>query len=301
MKHMHWVIAAVTTMSGWGLGGIVQARGQQYADRVENYQPGTGFATDFGTGLGLTNASSALGAPARETPGAFGGPVDPFNPPYLPEQLLSLGAGGSVTLGFAQPMLNDPRHPFQLDFIIFGNAGFVITNGDYTGGGITDGSVFSQSTGATRVSVSVDGSQFLVLDPKLAPAVDSYFPTDGSGNFALPVDPNWGALDFGGRDLAGIRALYAGSGGGAGYDLSWARDDQGQPVELASARFVRIEVLNGHAEIDAVAAVPEPGILTLAFLGLVGMASARQVRFRREVRNQVLQTHEPAGSTEGDR
>src|SRR5687768_13257299 len=67
----------------------------------------SGFANNFlsynsGSGIpaGYTNASSALGEPSRITPGQFGGPVDPFNPPYLSEQLVSVGAGGHLTLQF---------------------------------------------------------------------------------------------------------------------------------------------------------------------------------------------------------
>src|SRR5262245_1135048 len=113
-----------------------------FAESVIAYNPGTGFATDFSTGAGYQNALAALGEPSRVTPGQFGGPVDPFNPPYLKEQLLSIGTGGSATFAFGTPILNNASNPFGIDFIIFGNSGFVITNGDFTGGGITDGSLF---------------------------------------------------------------------------------------------------------------------------------------------------------------
>jgi hypothetical protein len=52
--------------------------------------------------------------------------------------------------------------------------------------------------------------------------------------------------------------LYAGSAGGAGYDLAWARDARGRPVRLQQVRFVTIEVLSGRAEVDAVASVFTP-------------------------------------------
>ena len=122
-----------------------------YANSVVSYAPGTGFATDFSTGAGLTNAASALGEPSRITPGAFGGPVDPFNPPYLAPEIVSIGAGGSLTIALSAPALNDLNHPYGLDFDIYGNTGFDITNGNYTGGGVTDGTLFGASTGTTRV------------------------------------------------------------------------------------------------------------------------------------------------------
>jgi hypothetical protein len=252
-----------------------------YADSVQGYVPGTGFATDFATGAGYTNAAAALGEPSRSTPGQFGGPIDPFNPPYLKEQLVSLGAGGSLTVGFAAPILNRASNPFGVDFIVYGHTGFVITNGDYSGGGVTDGSLFGANPGATRVSVSPDNVTYYQLDPARAPVVDgSLFPTDGSGSFDLAVNPTLPASDFAGRGLEGIRSLYNGSGGGTGFDLSWALDAQGKSVFLPEVKFVRIDVLTGVADVDGFAvpgAVPEPstwGLLSLG-LGMVWLAKSR--------------------------
>ena len=42
-------------------------------------------------------------------------------------------------------------------------------------------------------------------------------------------------------------------------DLAWARDASGNAVAMDSANFVRLEVLSGKAEVDGLAAVPEPG------------------------------------------
>ncbi len=204
----------------------------------------------------------ALGEPSRITPGIFGGSVDPFNSAYLGSQLVSVGAGGSLTLEFNTPISNSPANPFGLDFIVFGNAGFTITNGNYSGGGITDGSMYGNNTGSTRVSVSMDGVTFYTLNPALAPTVDTLFPTDGAGDFSLPVNPALTNGAFGGQGLAGIAARYGGSGGGAGYDLAWAQDTNGAPVTLNSARYVRVEVLNGKSEIDGMAAV-SPAALTV--------------------------------------
>ncbi len=242
----------------------------QFASSVVSYTSGAGFQP------GYTTATSALGEPSRITPGLFGGPVDPFNPPYLSTQIVSIGAGGSLTVQFAAPIQNSPANPFGLDFNIFGNAGFIITNGDYSGGGITDGSIFGADATATRVSVSTDGVNFFTLNPFLAPIVDGLFPTDGIGDFAMPVNPLLTAPDFAGKDLTGIRALYSGSGGGRGYDISWAQDGFGQSVSLSSVQFVRIEVLGGNAEIDGFAAVPEPGTGALASLTTLAMLLARK-------------------------
>lgn len=236
---------------------VVTSSFAQFADAVIAYTPGTGVGASY------TNPVSALGEPSRVTPGMFGGPVDPFNAAYLGSQLVSVGAGGALTLEFNTPISNSPANPFGLDFIIFGNAGFGITNGDFSGGGITDGSLYGNNPGSTRVSVSADGVTFYPLNPALAPTVDTLFPTDGAGNFFQPVNPSFTASSFSGQGLAGIAARYAGSGGGAGYDLAWAQDTNGTPVTLNSARFVRVEVLSGKSEVDGMAAVA-PAALTVA-------------------------------------
>lgn len=251
----------------------------QYVAEVRAYNPGTGFATEFGTGAGYTNAASILGEPSRVTPGIFGGPVDVFSPPYLVDQLLSVGTGGWLELRLDTPATRNPLNPFGIDFLVFGGAAFVITNGDYSGGGITDGSVFGGGLAEAKVSVSSDGVQFFTLDGSLAPLLDELFPTDGSGDFTRPVNPGLSYADFAGLGLDGIRSLYAGSGGGAGFSLDWARDGSGAPVLIESAAFIRIEVISGRVELDgvaAVSAVPEPS--TWVLLGVGALALGVQAR-----------------------
>src|SRR5436190_1028490 len=146
----------------------------QYADYVIAYTPGNGVSATF------TNPISALGEPSRAT-GGSGAAVTPFSPPFRGDQIVSVGAGGSLTLHFNEPIRDDPGHAYGIDFLIFGNSGFVITNGNFAGGGITDGSLLGQNAGTSRVSVSLDGITFYILNPALAPTVDGLFPTDGSG------------------------------------------------------------------------------------------------------------------------
>ncbi len=232
---------------------LVSNASAQYATSVVSYNPG------IGSSPGFTNTSAVLGEPSRINP--FGEQTDVFDPPYGKSQILSIGEGGSLTVQFAKPILNQPHNRFGIDFIIFGNSGFIITNDfdfntfNWVGTPATDGSLFAQNDGVTRVSVSPDGTNFFQLDPAIAPTVDSLCPTDASGDFHTPADPTLTQADFAGLTLDQIRSLYYGSAGGAGYDIAWARDGSGRPVRLGSISFVRIDVLAGKSEVDGLSAV----------------------------------------------
>jgi hypothetical protein len=259
------------TLALAGLFVIPNITRAQFASSVVAYTEGSGVAA------GYNNPNAALGGPT-----IYNGyqNTDPFNPPYQSSDIVGVGTGGSLTLQFNTPIQNNPNNPFGLDFIIFGHAGFNIVNDDYSGGGITDGTLFTGGTSDVRVSVSADGTTFYVLNPLLTPQVDGLFPTDASGNPFLPVNPALTAADFAGQDLNGIRALYAGSAGGAGFDLAWAIDSNGQSVSLSSVDYVRLDVLNDGtpAYIDAISVVPEPATWTLA------IASAGLFLLRRRTR-----------------
>jgi len=235
---------------------VVTASAANFASTVAEYQPGDGFVPRY------TNAAVVLGEPSRVNP--FEDATEPFNPAYGTDQLLSLGTGGSLTVKFAAPVMNHPHNRFGIDFLIFGNSGFIITNEfdfdtfSWIGTPATDGSLFGANVGQTRVSVSRDGVTFYELDPALAPTVDVLLPTDGAADFSTPADPELTASDFAGLTVEQIRALYHGSAGGAGYDLSWARDAAGNPVKLNAVNFVRVEVLSGKAEVDGFSGVFNP-------------------------------------------
>jgi hypothetical protein len=256
-QHMKKVCFSLALASGFLVPTITNA---QFASGVYDYTEGSGVTA------GYNDPTAALGAPSQVTPGIYGGPVDPFDAAYLPSQIVGVGTGGSLTLQLNLPIQNDPNHPYGLDFIIFGHAGFVE---DFSTGTAVDGSLYTGGTSDVRVSVSADGSTFYTLNPALAPQVDGLFPTDGSGNPFLPANPALTAADFGGLDLAGIRALYNGSAGGAGFSLAWAIDSNSQSVSLSSVNYVRLTVLNDGtpAYIDAISVVPEPNTWTLALTG----------------------------------
>ena len=227
----------------------------QFASGIVSYNPGSGFSPNF------TNSSAALGAPASGTG------ITPFAPPFSTSQIVSIGAGGSLTLQFNTPIINNSANAYGIDMMIFGNSFFVVTSGSGASA-ITSGAIFT-STVSTRVEVSADGSTWFTLDPGLAPNVGTYFPTDGTGNPFVPVNPAVSSADFNGLNLSGIRSLYGGSAGGTGFDLSWALDGNGNSVDLPSASFLRIDVLSGRTQIDAISIVPEPNSLAIAGLGVM--------------------------------
>ncbi len=229
--------------------------GDPYVSNVLRYQSGQGFAVAWDTGIGYTNTLAVLGPPSRETPGDFGGPVDPFSPPYLAEQLLSIGAGGSVTLAFDTPVFDHPSNPYGLDFILFGNTGFSIINGDYTGGGVTDGSMFGGEPSEVELWVSADDQDYFRINPSFLTRLGNGFPTDGIGDFTLPVNPALRNSDFTQQGYAGIRQHYAGSGGGLGVNLSWVEEGPFLPW----VRYLRLDVHSGRLDLDAVSIVSPQG------------------------------------------
>jgi hypothetical protein len=243
-----WLVAVALSAALAG-SSSVQA---QFASSVVSYVTGTGFAANF------TNSNAALGAPASS------GSVTPFAPPFSNSQIMSIGTGGSLTLQFNTPIVNDPSNPYGIDFLVFGNSFFVISGGTGTNT-TTSGAVFTSSI-STKLEVSSDNVNWYTLNPSLAPTVGTFFPTDGPGNPLLPVNPLLASGDFAGKNLAGIRTLYNGSAGGAGFDLAWAQDEFGNGVFLPSANYLRIDVLSGRTQIDAVSAVPEPTATTLLLL-----------------------------------
>jgi hypothetical protein len=103
--------------------------------------------------------------------------------------------------------------------------------------------------------VSRDGVTYYQLNPALAPVVNTLFPTDGGGDFQLPVDPDLTTNNFAGATLDGIAALYQGAAGGASYAIAWAQDTNGKPVSLYDIRYVRIDVQSGRVQVAGFSAV----------------------------------------------
>jgi hypothetical protein len=217
-----------------------------YADSVVSYVSGTGENTSF------ENPDAALGAPTSS--------ASITAPAFSNAQIVGIGEGGELTLAFDTPILNDPSgHAGGMDFTIFGNEFFVLGKGDITG-------IFDH-TGLT-VWVSEDNVTYYEL---AAPeGADDLFPTEGSGNPALPLDPALTLPDFIGLTQAQALDIYDDSAGGASYSISWAENAEDQPVDLPSISYVKIEGSEGFGYVDSVArveSIPEPGAPVLAAVG----------------------------------
>jgi MYXO-CTERM domain-containing protein len=186
---------------------------------------------------------------------------------------MAIGAGGSLTVHFAEPIRNQAGNPYGLDFLIYGGVSLIDAAWP---NGVSDGTVFGNLGGSTRISVSQDGVTFYQLNPSLAPVTEAGLPTDAAGAFGVPANPALQPAAFNGLSLAQIRALYGGSAGGTGYDLAWALDGDGQSVNLTEASYVKVDVLTGQTKLDAIAAVPEPGVWILGLAGLALLAWRRR-------------------------
>ena len=231
------------------------ARAQSpYASSVITYSPGSSPASGF------TIAASALGEPTRFTGGPFfPQAVTPFQPAFMTSELVSIGAGGELVVAFDHDVTDDPRNPFGVDLIVFGNAFF----GDAAYPMGTPSGLFAEGG---QISVSHDGVSWVAvpgtdadgfaptcgwLDASPYATVPGLEPTD----FTRPIDPSITAASMIGLEWSAVRAMYDGSGGGAGIDLA--------PLGLSSIRFVRVRVPAGamqSAEIDGFSDVAPVGI-----------------------------------------
>lgn len=253
------------------------------------------FNGPFGNGV-YGDPNAVLGAPSTEFYDCWaswsGGSADripslvepPFNTDLSGNPLITtLNNDAWITVGFDNPIMNDPLNLYGIDFLVFGNA-------FYTGDGwvnehtnmneyMLTGGVFSEPV---TVSVSQDGDIWHTYET--GPFGDSAFPTqpylwdaenacwsDQMSDFTRPVDPGLeDLLAMGGITAAEAIGLYQGSGGGTGFDLD--------VFGLDWIQYIRVSGNGG--EIDAFAdvspVVPEPATCALIGIGLSGLSLIRR-------------------------
>jgi len=226
---------------------------------------------------GYTDPTAALGSPARVTAGWPSGDTDVtmFNSPWQTTEAVSIGAGGSLVLAFDHQVVDDALNPFGIDLLIFGNTSF--SDVSYPDG--IAGGTWSEPG---LISVSQDGSLWYDITSVSA---DDLFPTQGytntsgpyaadgtvESNFLMPVDPS---IDWNGKNYSQLLALYDGSGGGAGVDISEVGLDWIQYVMISQS-----STDTWSTEIDAISdvqAIPEPATLMLVVSGIAAVALRRR-------------------------
>jgi hypothetical protein len=168
--------------------------------------------------------------------------------------LTTLKDGASITVKFDHMVLDDPQNPFGIDLLVFGNASYANNSfvSDLTNMNECQliGEIYDEPT---TVSVSQDGKTWYTFTD--GPFADSSFPTNAYGwdeekavwtdqpsDFTKPVDPALETtLAAGGITAARAIELYAGSGGGTGFDIG--------KLGLDWIQYVRVTGRGG--EIDA--------------------------------------------------
>jgi hypothetical protein len=286
MRQTYRFLASVTVVAAaLALAALAPEAHARYADTVVGYAWGGGEP-------GYNNPAAALGSPERMTgEGVWPGQVDPFNPPWLASEIVSIGpAGGYLTLGFSRPVRSDRGDGYAADLIVFGNTFFY---GDFSVWPPANEDPARAAAEPGRIQVSPDGLEWFDIPGN---AADGLWPTLGyvdsdagaspgavPTNFWQPMNPALALADFDGISYAAMLALYGTSGGGAAVDIADAVDAGGLPANLASISFIRFSVPEGAdytIEIDAVSVVPEPATLALVVGGLVTAAVTARTRKR---------------------
>jgi hypothetical protein len=190
--------------------------------------------------------------------------------------ILTLNAGSEIIVRFAQPLSNHPAHPYGVDLLVFGNSFYspnrFINETTDLATCVLNGTIFTEPL-KVSVSPGFTGQNGEVAnDPDTwpwyrydhGPYADGIFPTqahhwnrattnwsDELMDFTKPVNPAMQSIiSAGGLTAADAIDLYAGAGGGAGFDLG----ESG----FAWIQYVKVEGIDPDfsvGEVDAFAAV----------------------------------------------
>jgi len=246
-----------------------------FATEVVEYVEGTGVGFDWISGDPFNDPNTALGRPTVDTTGDDWFipldepvPVVPVYPAFRAFEIVTIGYDGRLTLKFDHRVENDPRNPYGLDFIIFGNASVPPGEGQsWTNDNPNDVTIGSADVAREPglVSVSQDGGETWYIygegpyaddfAPTLGRVYDPENPDESLGEWnewwghptdpTLPLDPALTADSFVGKTVAEVAVLYDGSAGGTAFDIGI--------FGLDWIQYVRIDNTgDGTPEIDAV-------------------------------------------------
>jgi hypothetical protein len=235
------------------------------ADEVIDFDPGANAEAD----TSFEHPEAALGELNGDT--GFGG-LTPFNPAFSPDDIVAIGAGGSLTLKTALPFATG-----GVKLGVFVNNGLVDVSDDGSGLAGHPPGYFS-ATPRARVAVSADnlvweylnGGGVIDFDKPTNVYLDepivNYF--QEVGDVRADMSKAWdGELDdLAGLDYGGILAEFDGSAGGTWLSLDG--------LTLPAARYVRFEATDSRMVVDAIAtteSLPEPsaGVALLGGLFLM--------------------------------
>jgi len=251
-----------------------------WAVEVVEYVVGNNPKLGYYDGKPYTNPVAALGPAARETAGLDNPmPVEIHYPAWTPNELVSIGDGGWLTVKMGKKVYNEqePIHPYDMDLIVFGNDIFWSSDGPPY-----HGPWYAGDSEGGEIWVSQDESNWFYATDK-CPA-DSLLPTQSKNLDGTPTDylyppnpillmTNWYDGDW---YKSNSIIAYDGSGGGMPIDLSDLEDEYGTPTNLPWILYVKIFDTDDpgtgiNTEIDAIAAVkdlPEP-IFIFYFLFII--------------------------------
>jgi hypothetical protein len=254
-----------------------------FATEVVSYTEGEGVGFDPIDFELYNQPATALGRPTLETTGDMDiGPnvpmaVVPVYPAWRSFEIVTVGSGGELVLGFNHQVGDDQNNPYGVDFIVFGNARWRIAGG---GSWTPESDPEAVTVDATLykelavVSVSQDGQSWYSFACGLY--ADDFAPTaayrwdDANDAWVqeldptLPVDPNLSAADFDGNSIAEIIAAYDGSAGGTAFDIKGLDPNDYAALSVdanTGARWIKyVKIENdpcspGTPEIDAISDV----------------------------------------------
>jgi hypothetical protein len=223
-----------------------------YADSIVQFDKGVGGSP------GYNDPQSVLGEPSRFTgEGVWPGVVSPFNAPWLADEIVSIGFGGSIVVSFDEPVTNDAANPWGIDLIIFGNTGCL--DNSYPNGIV--GGLFSDDGGV--IEVSQNGKEWVeittvdadglwptrgYIDSQPYDSVEGSEPTD----FTMPVDPRITLDEVMGLTNNELIELYQTSGGGTPVDLAETGLNQISFVRVSVAENSELSIeIDGMADVQA--------------------------------------------------
>jgi len=219
-----------------------------YASSLISFSQGVGADADY------NNPYVVLGSPP--TADSSGWPVSITSAPWEKTDVVSLGNGGSITIAFDHPVLNNPAGvEYGIDLLVFGNS-FFATDWE------TDGRIVGTYFEPAKIEVSQDGITFYEITGVYADALYPY--TASAGNFvhATPL-----GIEYMNCQPADVEADFLGGCGGAQVDISNAIG-----VSLDWVLYVRVTDIVGDGTIADIVGfadvVPEPATVFILLAGV---------------------------------